>query len=362
MKAPWFALAIVGSSAGAARADYDVEWRDGCPGGNLARTPDVQHRWADTLERYDGTRPELIGALPQPDSALAGNQIGVDSRIAHFASPGAGGNSASVYGGVLRAHGNAPLSHWSNVRWSAGLAAMLSAHRLEDGHTSIDRLGNLVLEPELRAHWVATGTNVVDSLGDVDHQAAGLRNSVAIQAIISAPLDQAMPARSERLGLWRRDAFEGYLVSPRGTLGGALEIRSEGVGCYAPFVHLRLSLTFTDVPIAPAQPAPVQPAPAQPAMERMVMVAPQTLSFGFALSSRASMLLQYGLLVYLTRDGQAAEGSLIGATAIHRFRVGGERVFDSVTMAVHFDYFLGSALYDGTIVGVSLAWRLGEWQ
>lgn len=339
------ALGMLAAATATARADYEVEWRDGCPGGNLARTPDVRHREDDRLERYDGTRPELIGALPQPDSALGGNQIGIDSTIGHFASPGDGRPSASLYGGVLRVHGNAPVSHGGHVRWSAGLGAMVSAHRLEDGRTIVDLLGNLVLEPELRAHWVATGTNIVDSLGDPEHQAAGLRNSVALQAIIAAPLDGSDRARADRLALWRRDAFDGYLMSPRATVGGALEIRSEGVGCYAPFVHLRLSAMLTE-----------------PQMGRMAVVAPQSLSLGFALSSRTSLLLQYGLLVYLTRNGQEVEDPPIGATAIHRLRVGGERAFDDFTMALHFDYFTGSALYDGTFFGMSLTWRPGEWR
>jgi hypothetical protein len=353
MKAPWLVLVIVAAGSGAARADYDPEWRDGCPGGNLSRTPDVLHRASDLPPRYGGTHPELTGALPQADSGLARDQIGLDGTVSHFASPGNGGNSTSLYGGALRLHGNVPIGGGHDVHHGAGLGAVLSYHRLQDGSAMVDRLGSLVLEPEFRAQWVATGTNIVDSVGDPDHQAAGLRNGVALQAILAEPLDQGMAARVAATGVWSRDAFDGYLVSPRPTWGGALEIRSEGVGCYAPFVHLRLSLTFTEVATQPAAPS----------TEHVVMLAPQTLAFGFSPSSHTSVWLQYGLLVYfLPGDPGGVSSSLIGATAIHRFRFGIERVFGGVTAAAHVDFFHGSAMYDGTVVGVSLNWNLRDWR
>jgi hypothetical protein len=161
-----------------------------------------------------------------------------------------------------------------------------------------------------------------------------------------------MSARTERTSLWRREAFEGYLISPRPTWGAAFEIRSEGVGCYAPFVHLRMSATLTDAVTDPAQ------SP----REHMVWLAPQTLTFGVSPSSHASVLFQYGLLVYFT--GETARGSpasLIGATAVHRFRFGGERVAGPLSFSAHLDFFLGSTLYDGSVFGVSVNLHTGDW-
>jgi hypothetical protein len=350
MKAPWLVPAIVAAGAGAARADDVPEWRDGCPGGNLSRTPDVLHHASDTLPRYEGTRPELTGAMPQADSGLARDQIGLDGTVSHFASSGNGGNSTSLYGGALRLHADVALGG-HDVHYGAGLGALLSYHRLQDGPMTVDRLGSLVLEPELRAQWVATGTHFVDSLGDPDHQAAGLRNGIALQAILAEPLDQGPAARAAATAVWSRAAFEGYRVSPRPTWGGALELRSEGVGCYAPFLHLRLSLTFTEAATQPADRS----------AEHLVMLAPNTLAVGFSPSSHASVWLQYGLLIYFVPgDRGGASSSLIGATAIHRFRFGIERVLGGVTAAVHVDFFRGSAMYDGTVVGVSLNWNLRE--
>jgi hypothetical protein len=352
MRAAWLVGAIVAASAGAARADYDPEWRDGCPGGNLSLKPDVAHQASDALPRYAGTRPELTGAMPQPDSALARDQIGFDGTISHFASPGGGRDSASLYGAGLRAHAGG--SHYGrDFHYGAGLGVLLSGHRLQDSPTPIDRLGNLVLEPELHLQWGATGTNFVDSLGDPEHQAAGVRNGFALQAILALPFDQSDAARAMATTVWARAAFEGYRVSPRPTWGGALELRSEGVGCYAPFVHLRLSLTFTQIATRPDAPAD----------DNLVLLAPETLAFGFSPSSHLSVWLQYGLLVYFApgdRDGPAS--SVIGETAIHRFRFGFEAMFDGWSVTPHVDYFRGSKMYDGTVVGVSLNWNLRDWR
>lgn len=351
MKAPWLVPAILAAGAGVARADFDPEWRDGCPGGNLSRTADVLHQASDALPRYAGTRPELTGALPQADSALARDQFGIDGAVSHFASPDASGRSTSLYDGALRLHGGLGGGH--EIHYGAGLGAVLSYHHLQDGPMPVDRVGNLVLEPEFRWQWVATGTNLVDSLGDPDHQAAGLRNGIALQAILAQPLDQSQAARAAATEVWRHAAFEGYRVSPRPTWGGALELRSEGVGCYAPFVHLRLSLTFTEIATLPGNLAD----------ENLVMLAPQTLAFGFSPSSHASVWMQYGLLIYFapgSRGGPAS--SLIGETAIHRFRFGIERVLGAASAAVHVDFFRGSKMYDGTVVGVSLNWNLRDWR
>jgi hypothetical protein len=351
MKAAWLALAMLGADAGAVRADYDPEWRDGCPGGNLARTPDVQHQASDRQASYGGTHPELTGALPQADSALARDQIGIDGTISHFASRGNDGPSTSMYGSALRVHGG--VATGGDVHWGAGLGAILSYHRLQEGPTMVERLGSLVLEPELRAQWVATGTHIIDSVGDPEHQAAGLRNGFAVQAILATPLDQSTAARAEATAVWARAAFEGYRVSPRPTWGGAIEMRSEGVGCYAPFVHLRLSLTFTEV----------ADQPAEPSTEHLVLLAPQTLALGFSPSSHASVWLQYGLLVYFAPgDRIGAAASLVGETAIHRFRFGFERWFGAVSASAHVDFFRGSTRYDGTVVGVSLNWNPREWR
>jgi len=345
-------LALLGATVHAARADYDPEWRDGCPAGNLARLPDIAHSAVDPLEPYPGTRPELAGALPQPDSAFGRTQLGTDFTLSHFASPGGEIHAAAVYGAALRGALSVAVSHWRHVRWSAGLRAALSSHHLDDGSLSLDHLGNLVVQPELRWQWVAIGSNPIDSVGDPAHPPASLRNGIAVQAILARPRDQGEAARVDGARIWRRTAFEGYLVSPRPTWGGALELRSEGVGCYAPFVHLRLSLTATEAATDPMDPS----------HERLVVLAPQTLSVGFALSSHASLLVQYGLLVYLARSEGASERSPIGATAIHRFRLGGERVFANgrLTMSGYLDLFAGSALYDGTNVGFSMTWNLGD--
>lgn len=354
MKAPRIALAlaVVMAAGGSARADYDPEWRDGCPGGNRSRTQDIQHRWADKLDDYPGTRPERVGALPQSDSALGDNQVGLDTMVARFASLGNGSGAASAAAEALHVHLNYPFARWLLARWAGGLNLAASAQQLEDGRTRTARLGNAVIQPEMRMQWVATGTNVVDSVKDPDHQAAGLRNGLALQLILAVPFDQGMSARAARASLWRREAFEGYLVSPRSTAGAAFEIRSEGVGCYAPFVHLRLSATFTDIVTDPAQ------SP----REHMVWLAPQTLTVGVSPSSHASVMFQYGLLVYFT--GETARGSpesLIGATTLHRFRIGGEYVWRSLTFSAHLDFFLGSTLYDGSMFGVSVNYHTGDW-
>lgn len=347
----------VAASASPARAGYDPEWRDGCPAGNLARLPDVQHRAADALERYDGTRPDLVGALPQPDSAFGRNQLGIDTILAHSEATKDSDDRTVIGGAALRGAINIPVSHWYHLRWSTGLHVSLSARHREEGDQTANRRGNLVLQPEFRWQWVATGSNTVDSLDDREHQAAGLRNGIALQAIIARPLDQSDAARADKAMVWRRSAFEGYLVSPRPTWGGAVEIRSEGVGCYAPFIHLRLSLTVTDAATDPENPG----------HEQMVFLAPQTLTFGVALSSHASVLVQYGLLVYLANndrtDGTAPQ-SLIETSALHRFRFGGEWVFgdEHLTGAAYLDLFRGSKLYAGTVVGVSLTWNIGDWK
>lgn len=361
MMAPWTVPAIVvglvTASTGYARADYDPEWRDGCPGGNLTHLPDVQYRKADTLESYAGTRPDLVGALPQPDSAFGRNQLGIDSVLAHSATVDANTPSTLVAGAALRGAINIPIGHLYHLRWSTGLHATLSRRHFEEGGQMVNHLGNLVLQPEFRWQWTATGSNTVDSIGDPEHQAAGLRNGIALQAIVARPFDQSVAARTSGAMIWRRDAFEGYLVSPRPTWGGAIEIRSEGVGCYAPFIHLRLSLTVTDAATDPSDVA----------HEHMVFLAPQTLSFGFALSSHASVLVQYGLLVYVAR-GDSGPGfplaSLIETSALHRLRFGGEKVFagGQLTAAASLDLFLGSQLYHGTRVGVSLTWNMGDWK
>lgn len=351
------ALGVVAASATPGLADYDPEWRDGCPGGNLTRRPDVQHRAADPPERYDGTRPDLVGALPQPDSAFGRNQFGIDSVLAHFAAANNDNNSTVVAGAALRGAINIPVSHLGHIRWSTGLHVTMSSRDLEEGDRTVGHLGNLVLQPEFRWQWVSIGSNTVDSLGDPEHQAAGLRNGIALQAIIAQPFDQSAAARADGTMIWRHTAFEGYLVSPRRTSGGAIEIRSEGVGCYAPFVHLRLSLTVTD---AATDPRDVT-------HEHMVFLAPQTLSFGFTLSSHASVLVQYGLLVYLASNDlvdETAPPSLIETSALHRFRFGGELVLVDrrLTGAAYLDLFRGSKLYSGTVVGLSFTWNMGDWK
>lgn len=347
------AAAVMAAPARDARADYDPEVRDGCPAGNLSRKPDVQQRASDTLEPYRGTRPDQVGALPQADSALAPNQLAVDVVVSHFASQGNDSGPTALYGGALYGHLDRPFARWLQARWAIGLGVAGSAHQLEEGPDRRFRLGTLVFEPELRAQWVATGTNVVNSLDDPEHQAAGLRNGIAVQGIFAAPLDTSMGARADSARVWRRDAFEGYLVSPRATMGGAVELRSEGVGCYAPFVHLRLSATATKA----------ETDPARPSVEHLVLLAPQTLTFGFSPSSSASLLTQYGLLVYFTEDtARGSSASLIGASAIHRFRIGGERVVGRVTFAAHFDFFLGSPLYGGTMFTVAMRLNPGDWK
>src|SRR5207302_7717577 len=142
--------------------------------------------------------------LPQADSGLARDQFGIDGAVSHFASPNARGRSTSLYDGALRLHAGIGVGH--EVHYGAGLGAVLSYHHLQDGTMPVGRPGNLVVEPELRAQWVATGTNVVDSLGDPDHQAAGLRNGIALQAILAQPPDQSQAARAAATAVWSRAA------------------------------------------------------------------------------------------------------------------------------------------------------------
>src|SRR6185295_7600751 len=107
----------------------------------------------------------------------------------------------------------------------------------------------------------------------------------------------------ETVVLWRRSAFESYLWSPNRLLGAAFEYRSEGVGCYAPFFHLRLSGMLTHDLAA-----------------RAMGILPQTVAGGLAVSTNASIFFQYGILISLAADGSAND--VFGSNVIHRFRVG----------------------------------------
>jgi hypothetical protein len=341
------ATIVILVSTRTAHAGIDTDWRDGCPAGNMQTAGDVSYASSDDTPKYRGTNVRRTGAAPDLDSALIPSRFGLAGFYAHLSSSASGaGVPAYLAGWIAHAHQNVDFSETDERIWSFGASEMLAGMEITENSTTAFQLGNFVFAPSLRRHWTTTGTDVEKSAPDRFDSSVidpvGLRHAIAFQGLIAGRYQWGTgPGEADQdFRLLQRTAFDGYLIAPRETLGLAFETRSEGVGCYAPFVHLRLSILGT-----------------HDTAGKLMALAPQTLAVGFYASSHFAIMFQYGLLLYEATNRE--HRALLDTNAIHRFRIGGEWTSQDWSFAAHFDLFRGSTLYDGTVFGFSVSHGIG---
>ena len=339
-----------------ARADYDSDWRDGCPPGNLERA-------ADYLA-YSRAHPPGAAAAPAAPYSTDANQTGpsdgFDSAIiptrllvlgdyAHYADGRVtvpGGDSrdigrARLVNVLVQAHLNVPLAVDDQLRLGVTAVAPWAQRLPGDGAGSAPhQFGNIAVMTSLRFGWLSSYLHRRQGSADPEGDVAAVRHAIAIQGMVTgAPVDYD---RADRLILARRSGFEGYLFTPRRSYGGSLEYRAEGVGCYSPFFHLRLSGfgTATD--------------------GRTTLLLPQTVALGLAVASDTSVFFQYGLLVTVgAQDQRPDQEPLFVSDAVHRLRVGIAWSFPRWSVTAHLDQFLGNAAYQGTLLTVYMSLHIG---
>jgi hypothetical protein len=341
MSAP-FLLALCWGAVGRAGI---AEWRDGCPAGNVQQTPDIVFADPAAAPPYSGTDPRLMGPAPQLDSALVPTRVLLAPAYLHFAGDDEAPR-ARLLGGLAQVKVNAGESHSTNP-WVGGLSltapylAVLSGDLAPDGQPAPapDQAGNLVLALSLQHYWL---TSILDD-PDTDAKVyiAGLRNAWALQ-LTGAARPWSHDAEDSAI-LLQRTAFDAALFTPHKAVGGSFEWRTEGVGCYAPFIDVRLSLLLTR----------------DASEQHWSLFAPQTLAVGFAGSSSATAMVQYGML-FSAYSGPAAK-AVLPTNVVHRVRFGLDVAFASeFSIGVAFDVFLNSSLYDGTAFEGHLAWNFGD--
>lgn len=322
-----------------AAAETTYEWRDGCPAGNR---PD-----------YPGTISHWHGATPQTDSALMPSHVMAGSQLSYYTAHNVQGDGTEFTGTIprlrlwtpyLQAHQNFRLGKRSPH--SLALTATLPYGRQFDGDRKVDGNGRIPPSPDLlgnptvalsyRRHKLYGYFDRQDEENrDVDDAVAGMRIAWAARVATSFPRSDR---HDDRLSLALAHPFDAHWFGPAGILGlpgplaAAFELRAESVGCYAPFVHIRLSVSV------------------QSEAGDRVLYLPQTAAVGMYVSSQTALLFQYGVMIR-TSNADDTQQSLFGIDAVHRFRFGGEHTRDAWRLGANIDLFRGSQRLEGVIIG-----------
>jgi hypothetical protein len=341
-------VAIVFASTNA-QADFQSEWRDGCPAGSLSVKPDLDYTTDKGPPVYPRTEATRTGAAPDVDSELVPTRFTAVAGYSQFSSSlNAPGQSARPVAGTIIAHLNRRI-YESNLghQLSLGFTGMYSEMAfLPHDVETVAQSGNLVVGASLRGHWLTSGTVVdksrpsSDDNGPID--AVGLRHAVAAQVLVfGRPWDGGTNAQQNDALFLQRTAFTPYLMSPNGGAGFAFETRSEQVGCYSPFIHVRLAFYGTSD------------------AGKFDLILPETIAVGFSASEHFSLMFQYGLLIF-DHTGNDADShdhrfALLGTNVIHRFRFGGSYDADWGSVAAFIDMFRGADLYKGGVLTLSFS-------
>lgn len=321
-----------------ARADYDPEWRDGCPPANFERAAD-HIAFSRSIDRPEAahddynTDPHQVGVVPDFDSAFLPTRIAVLGTYSHFAdssdevSPDEhdAATRARLFGGALQLHVNWTVAdEW---RLGASVTAGVLDRLSGDSGSTPRQLANIAFAPAIRHGFLTSFIHA-----EPGHTIAALRHGVALQGLVTA--SPTTFDAMERLVLMRHSAFDSYLYSPHRTWGGFFEYRIEGVGCYSPFIHLRLGGTkTTDL------------------AGHGMWVLPESVAAGLAVAADASVFAQYSVLVAVGTNPVESD-PILGSNVIHRFRIGLEWESPLATLGTHLDLFRGSVAYNGTVIGV----------
>lgn len=337
--------------------DFDSNWRDGCPPGNLEKVPDViadsrGGSAAHVQDAYD-TDARLSGAAPQFDSAFVPSRIAVIGDYSHLTADD--GNMAAdhrdsgrarLLGSTLQVAVNAQLHEgWVlGVQAMDGYAARLSGDMPANSTTSSNaqtNWSNFVLAAAIKHHWLSSFVHVRkkwwEDTTDTEGTIAALRHAAAGQIVLATPWTDANNA--DALAIARRNAFDSYQFIPHGVVGGFFEYRSEGVGCYAPFFHLRLGAFWT-----------------RDGLSQSMLVIPETVAGGLSVGDNVQVFFQYGLLVALQHTSMM-EDPVFGASVIHRFRFGFDWADASWGIGAYLDYYRGSDAYGGAMFGLHLSYK-----
>lgn len=322
-------------------------WRDGCPAGALQQNPDVTYPTPEAAPSYPGTNPRSIGPAPQLDSALVPTRALLTVPFLHFSS-NQSASRARMLGGIAQVSANS--GNQSDVETSpfvGGLKLTVPYLDLLSGDSSSSgqptptarEFGNVVVAGSLQHYWLTSILADKASGGPVD--IASLRNAWAIQGILAF---RPGPSNvGDATILVQRTAFDSALFAPNFTLGTAFEVRTEGVGCYAPFIDVRLSVLGNQ----------------DAAEQHWMMFFPETVAVGFTPGAQAFVaMFQYGLLfsAYTGPSNQA----LLPPSVVHRFRFGLDFFSDpGFSAGAHLDLFAGNALYDGTAIELYTSWNFG---
>jgi len=329
--------------SGRARAD----WRDGCPAGNLQSAADVTYTKAADAPGPGETNPRLLGPAPQLDSALVPTRVLLAPAYLHFEGS-SDAPRAQLIGALAQVNLNAGQSAPTRaVVFGASLTVPylnVEGNNLAAGGQSAPapaQLGNLVLGLSLKRHWLTSFLD--DRTTDARAYIAGVRNAWAVQ-LIGAARPWSHDADGSTI-LLQRTAFDAALFTPHKAGGPAFEWRSEGVGCFAPFIHVRLSVVFSK----------------DARDQHWSIFAPQTLALGLAPSSRFTAMVQYGMVfsAYTGPAGGAGQ-AVLPTNVVHRIRFGVDLSGGSISAGAALDLFLNSALYDGTALVGYVAYNFGE--
>jgi hypothetical protein len=335
--------------AGRAWGDYSPEWRDGCPAGDVELNPDVSYASADAAPLSRATEPRLVGPAPELDSALVPTRLLGALEVLHFGSGGADG-PARIIGALVQLHLNFRIPETADAHpWVGGFTLTVPYLNTFSGDSAPDGspspapgdVGNMVLALSGQHYWL---TSILSGRSaDVAGTVAGVRNALSGQLTFAfRPWTSDQNEPDEVFPLLQRTTFNSAYFAPHPSIGGAFEIRSEGVGCYAPFIHLRLSFAGNQ----------------DAAEQHFMLFFPETIAAGIAPTSNSTIMIQYGLL-FSGYTGTAAQ-ALLPSSVVHRLRFGLDYTSSSGWSAGgSFDLFLGNALYDGTALEAYLSWNFG---
>lgn len=362
MRAAWIIGSVIVATASVARADYDSEWRDGCPPGNLEQVADyIAYSRAyghDGSQSVYSTDADQIGPTADLDSALVPTRVMAQGQYDHFSFGNDGNGRARLLGTTVQAHLNFPGINFNPLvpigTWRFAASLNLAALQMMSGDglgssAAPGQWGNIVLAPALRHTWMTSYIHHKrkprDPITDLDGDITALRHAVAFQGLVTASPETYDV--NETMLLWKRSAFDSALFSPHRTWGGSFEYRTEGVGCYSPFFHLRLAALWTS----------------DLAGERL-MIFPETVTVGMSAAAHTSVYFQYGAVVTIGSSDENLS-PVFGANVIHRFRFGVDWSFAHVSVGAHLDEFRGSFAYDGTVLGVYVGVKpaaKGDWE
>ncbi len=326
-----------------ARADFDVDLRDGCPPGAREVRRDVAYASAADIAPYGGTQEKLTGPVPELDSALVPTSFVMAGSYTHY-SPAMAAQRARIWEGSLMAHLNLATDRtWLDDDLSIGFTFIASGASVSSGdsvamvpNAAPSEYGNLVLAVSLRGHGL---TSIIDN---GPPRLSALRHAWAFQVLGAIPPgSQDSAAAKQALTLEQWYPYDSYRYAPHWALGASAEWRMESIGCYAPFVHLRIGFVMN--PNLDTKTGET---------DNVMFLAPQTLTLGVYPTARLAAMFQYGLLIYYSPAAPRRDDPLPGTNAVHRFRFATELPVGTVRVGAHLDLFRGATLYDGTVFGV----------